>query len=385
MSDFFNYIKELYEKSKGLFSLGFATIISNGIGGLFWLYMASLLGTEDYGRVSYFISIAIITSTISLAGMSNTMVVFRAKGEKIQSAAYLIGLISSSISSIVLFFIFVGDVSVSIYVIGYVMFTLITSELIGLKLFTKYSKIILIQKGLLVTLAIGLYHLIGFQGVILGMAISFLPFTYIVFKSFKNEKFSIEILKTKYKFIVNSYLLDLANAFNGSLDKIIIAPILGFALLGNYQLGLQFMALLSILPGIFYQYILPQDSSGNSTSSIKKFMILISVVLGISSIMLSPFVVPVLFPNFTEAIEVIQIMSISIVSSTVISTYVSKYLGLTKSKVVIIGSGIYLAVQIPSLIIFGEIWGVNGAAFSLVIASIIHASYFVIIDRFYKT
>jgi len=385
MDDFLNYVKGIFDRSRGLFTLGFATIVSNGIGGLFWLYIASLLGTEDYGRVSYFISIAIITSTISLAGMSNTMVVFRAKGEKIQSAAYLIGLISSSVSSIVLFFIFVGDVSVSIYVIGYVMFTLITSELIGLKLFTKYSKIILVQKGLLVTLAIGLYHLIGFQGVILGMAISFLPFTYIVFKSFKNEKFSIQILKTKYKFIANSYLLDLANAFNGSLDKIIIAPILGFALLGNYQLGLQFMALLSILPGIFYQYILPQDSSGNSTSSIKKIMILISVVLGISSIMLSPFVVPVLFPNFTEAIEVIQIMSISIVSSTVISTYVSKYLGLTKSKVVIIGSGIYLAVQIPSLIIFGEIWGVNGAAFSLVIASIIHAVYFVIIDQFTKS
>ena len=174
--------------------------------------------------------------------------------------------------------------------------------------------------------------------------------------------------------------MDLSNAFNGSLDKIIIAPILGFVLLGNYQLGLQFLAILSILPGIFYQYILPQDASGSSTKSIKKWMILISVILAIASITVSPILVPILFPNFTEAIEVIQIMSISIISSTIISTYVSKYLGLTKSKIVIIGSGIYLAVQIPLLVILGQLFGVNGAAFSLVIASIIHAIYFVIID-----
>ena len=60
MDDFLNYVKGIFDRSRGLFTLGFATIVSNGIGGLFWLYIASLLGTEDYGRVSYFISIAII-------------------------------------------------------------------------------------------------------------------------------------------------------------------------------------------------------------------------------------------------------------------------------------------------------------------------------------
>jgi O-antigen/teichoic acid export membrane protein len=385
LGNFFNYIKTLFGKSKGLFSLGFATIISNGIGGLFWLYMASLLGTEEYGRITYFISIGIIASTISLAGMSNTMVVFRAKGEKIQSAVYVIGIISPLITSLILFFVFLQDIGISFYVIGYVMFTLVTAELIGLKLYVKYSKLILIQKILLVTLTIGLYHLIGFQGLILGMAISFFPFSMIIFKTFIKEKINFSILKGKYKFMVNSYLLDLVYAFNGSLDKIIIAPILGFVLLGNYQLGLQFLALLSILPGIFYQYILPQDASGNATKSIKKIMILISIVIAIGSITLSPFIVPILFPNFIEAIEVIQIMSVSIVTSTIISTYVSKYLGIIKSKIVIIGSGIYLSVQIPTLVIFSEYWGVNGAAFSLVIASSVHAVYFPIVNHLLKS
>jgi len=382
--DFLKYIKNIYAKSKGLFSLGFATIVSNGIGGLFWLYMASVLGTEDYGKVSYLISIAVIASTISLAGMSNTMIVYRAKGEKIQSVTYLIGTISPIVTSIVLFFIFLEDLSVSLYVIGYVMFTLVTSELIGLKLYVKYSKFIILQKILFVLLALGFYHLIGFQGLILGIAISFFPFAIIIIKTFKIEKIKFSILKNKYKFIVNSYLLDLTNAFNGSLDKIIIAPILGYVLLGNYQLGIQFIALLSIFPGIFYQYILPQDAGGSSTKIIKKIMILISILLSVGSIILSPLIIPLFFTSFTEVIEIIQIMSFSIVSSSIISAYVSKYLGLTKSKIVILGSGIYLVVQIPALIILGEYWGVNGAAFSVLIASIIHATYFVIIDQFLK-
>ena len=51
---------------------------------------------------------------------------------------------------------------------------------------------------------------------------------------------------------------------------------------------------------------------------------------------------------------------------------------------VIIGSGIYLLVQIQTLLIFTEYWRINGATISLVIASIIHAVYFIVIDSFFK-
>ena len=381
MNKFLNSIKQFIKNPGGFFSLGIATFIANGIGGVFWLYIASLLGTEEYGKVTYFISIAIIASTVSLVGMSNTMTVFRAKGEKIQSSIYLIGIISPLITSIILFFIFLQNIEVSLYVIGYVTFTLIGAELIGLKSFSKYGKLIITQKILLVTLSIGLYHIIGYEGIILGMAISFLPFSIIIIKTLKQEKINFEILKTKCKFIVNSYLLDLVSAFNGSFDKIIIVPILGFALLGNYQLGVQFLTLLGILPGIFYQYILPHDSSGDSTKSIKKIMILVSTLIAIGSIILTPIIIPKIFPNFTEAVVLIQIMSVSVISSTIISIYTSKYLGLEKSKIVIIGSGVYLLVQIPTLIILTNYWGINGAGFSIAIASIVHAIFFIIISQ----
>ena len=73
MNKFLNSIKQFIKNPGGFFSLGIATFIANGIGGVFWLYIASLLGTEEYGKVTYFISIAIIASTATAFPSSTPM------------------------------------------------------------------------------------------------------------------------------------------------------------------------------------------------------------------------------------------------------------------------------------------------------------------------
>ena len=375
-------IKKFIERFKDLSSLGLGIGIANAMGGIFWFFMAALLGTEKYGEVSYLISIGIIASMISLIGSGNTITVYGAKGVKIQPPIFLIVLLSSIITSTVLFFIFVNDFSVSLYVIGYAIFMLITSDLLGKKLYENYSKFIIIQKILMITLATGFFYIFSIQGIVLGIAISFFPFGFLIYKEFKNTKMDFSLVSSRVGFIFNNYLLDLTKAFNGSLDKLIIAPMLGFALLGNYQLGVQFIALLHIIPGIVFQYTLSHDATGNPNKSLKKIIILISVLLAFLSIILAPIVLPVIFPKFVEAIEIIQIMSIAIIPATVITTYISKFLGTAQSKIVLIGSGLYLGIQIPAILILGAIWGVNGAAVSIVIATTIHAIYFMLIDRF---
>ena len=383
MKDIWNKFKDINSKFRDLSFYSVGTLVTNGIGGIFWLYMASLLGTEGYGEISYLISIAIMAGTISLAGMSNLLIIYGAKNIKIQSTVFLIGLISSGIVASIVFFVVDNNITISLYIIGYVIFTLVTAELIGKKLFSKYSKIIIIQKIMLVIFSIVLYHLIGLQGIMVGIAISFLVFIAMMYQTFKQIKINFPILKKKYKFSINSFLLDISNAFNGSLDKIIIAPILGFALLGNYQLGLQFIGLLYLIPGMLFSYALSHDASGNSTKLVKKMIVGISIIFAILSIILSPIFLPIVFPQFTEAIEVIQIMSVSIVPSAIASTYISKYLGSEKSKIVIIGSGLYLLTQIISIIVLGNMYGLNGVALSVVISSLVHVMYFIIIDKLY--
>jgi len=217
----------------------------------------------------------------------------------------------------------------------------------------------------------------------LGIALSFLVFSFIIYQSFKEIKIDFKMFKGRTKFAINSFLLDISNAFNGSIDKIIIAPLLGFSLLGNYQLGVQFISLVHLIPGMLFLYILTQDASGNSTKTIKKIIVIISIIFTSLSIMLSPIFVPIFFPKFVEAVEIIQIMSFSIIPSAITSTYISKYLGKTKSKIVIIGSSIYLATQILSIIVLGNIYGINGVAVSVVISAFIHMIYFLIVGKFY--
>ena len=99
MGSVWNLINNLIMNFKGLSYLGLAAVLTNGIGGVFWFYMASLLGTENYGEISYYIGIAMLVSSLSFFGAPNLLTVFVAKGEKIQSVVYFIS-ISSRIGAI---------------------------------------------------------------------------------------------------------------------------------------------------------------------------------------------------------------------------------------------------------------------------------------------
>ena len=88
------------KKFKDLTSIGASSIITTAIGGIFWMFMASTLGAEKYGEVSYLLSIGVIASTVALAGNTNTLIVYRVKGDKIQTAIFFISIVFSIIVSI---------------------------------------------------------------------------------------------------------------------------------------------------------------------------------------------------------------------------------------------------------------------------------------------
>jgi O-antigen/teichoic acid export membrane protein len=381
MTNSWNKIKILFEKFKDLTSLGSATVVASAISAIFWFYMASILGTEHYGEISYFISISTLASVVSLIGFGNALLVYPAKDVKIQPPVYFIALISSLITSSILFLIFY-NIGISLYVIGYVIFALVGGDLLGRKFYKNYSKILIIQKILMILLATGLYYIVGYQGVILGISLSFLPFSILMYRVFRKTKIDFSLVKSRFGFIINSYALDISRIFSGSIDRLIVAPLFGYSLLGNYQLGLQLFSALSILPIVVYQYILPHDAGGNPNKRLKRVTIIISVIFAALSITLSPFVIPALFPKFTEAVSVIQIISVAIIPYTIIQMYVSQFLGNTNSRVVLSASIVYLIVQITTIIPLGKIVGIGGIAISFVLAQTAELVYLFIMDRF---
>lgn len=380
MTDSGNKIRDIFARFKDLTAIGFANIIANGISGLFWLYIARVLGTENYGHVSYYIAISGIAVVMSFLGAGTTIMVYSAKGVKIEPPIYFMTLISSSIASVVLFFIFY-NAGVSLFVLGNVIFGLVVADFVGHRIYKSYAKYLIMQKIVASALAIGLNSIMGPNGVILGIALSFFMAAPKIYQGFKGGKIDFSLIRSKIVFIMNNYVLDISRSFNTSVDKIIVAPLLGFAALGNYQLGIQVLTVMILVPSMVFQYTLPRDAKGIPSKKLKRLTILTSVVLAILGITLAPIVLPVLFPKFTSAITVIQIISLSIIPATINTTYISKLLGNEKSRIVLIGSGIFFAVEIPGMILLGKYFGINGVTLAWDLASIAETVYLITVNR----
>lgn len=368
---------------KDISMLTSAHIIPTIIAAGFWFYVASLVGEAHYGEITYYLTIAGIASGITMFGVPEALVVYAAKGERILPSISAIIFTTSAIGAITVYFIFHNS-GASIHVFSYVIFALITAEFLGRKLFKTYMKITIIQKSLMAFLAIMFYHIIGIDGIILGIALSFIPFIVLYFKEFKNNKINFTDLKSKKKFILNSYLLQFSRMFASSLDKIIIAPIFGFAILGNYALGMQFYMIFLIIPSIIFQYIVPQDAGGNPSIVLKKITVLISVVITILGIIFSPIVIKIMFPEFTDAVSIVQIIVLGVIPGTINYMYISKFLGNLQNKIILASSCIFLVSIILGMTILGELFDIYGIATAFVLAGTMESIFLVIMDKFYK-
>ncbi len=360
--------------------LGVANIAGSGISAIFWFYLASIMTTEHYGEVSYLISIASIAAVISLTGSSYTIIVYSAKKENIFPAISIISISCSVIVALILLILFDNYV-ISVYAIGYVIFNVVMAEMLGQKQYRNYSKFFITQKILVVVVAIPLYYFIGPSGIILGFGISFLFYSFLVFRNFRKSKLDFNNLRNRIGFMINGYITDISKVFSANLDKLIIAPLMGYTLLGNYFLGLQFLMVFTILPSIVTQYTLPQDASGSPKKKLKQYTVFITIGISFLGIFLSPYVIPLFFPHYIDAILIIQIFSFAVVPRTISQLFMSKFLGMGKSKIIVIGAGIFLVIQIPSIFILGSIYGINGVAVSLVLAETIQAIFLFLVNH----
>ncbi len=370
-------------KIQDLGYLGIGNILGAVILSLFWIFLASLLGPENYGEVSYLIAIANTVSVIAFLGAGQTITVYVAKGVKIENITYTITLISSIVTSIVIFLI-LEKIEVSLYVVGYVIFGLVSHELLGLKLFKKYSKILILQRILTVGLSLIFYFMLGLEGIVLGYAIAFIPFVILLKNGFKESDCNFNLLKPRLGFMMNNYGKDLAKILSRSVDKVIIFPIFGAVILGNYQLGFQILMLLTIIPSIVYQYTLPRESSGEKNNNLQIGSIIVSIILTVLVILIGPIISNLIFPKFIDAMEIIRIMSLAIIPISISFIFNSKFFAIEKSKFVIAGSVIFLIVQISLIFSLGGIFGITGIATSLVIAAMVEALFLVTMYRYIR-
>ena len=355
-------------------TLGSSNIIGSAITAVFWILIAGLIGTDSYGELSYFLSIIGISSVIAMIGGGYTMQVYAAKGVKIESSLYFIGIIASTAAAITLFLIF-ENLGVSISVVGIVAFNFILFEILGKKLYKKYFKIFVAQKILFVILALTFYFAFGPEGILVGYGISLLLFSQIIYKSFKNTKVNFSIIRERINFLTHNYIAEISGTARNHIDKLIIAPLLGFSVLGNYFVGMQILGLMLIIPGIVFKYTLPEDSTGKSTGKIKILTIVVSFFVMLLGIFVAPLVIPIVLPEYSTTVNLIPILSLAVIPRTISTMIVSSFLGQENSKYVVIGNIITFGVLVTSIFPLAELFEITGVAIAYVIGFSSNTAY----------
>jgi O-antigen/teichoic acid export membrane protein len=366
---------------KDVGSIGIADIIASGVGSIFWLYLASLLTAENYGEIQFYVSLAGMAFAFSMLGARNTIIVYEAKKIGLRRILFLISIIGGICASVVLWILYqrLDIISLSL---GMIFGELAIGYFLGKKLFVKYAIFTVLQKILMVSLAIGFYFIIGIEGVIYGIGFSYIPFVLITLSNFRGKKIELKPLRTHYGFIINNYALILVGNAKGNLDKLLIAPLIGFGILGNYSIAFQVYLVLMVFTNIIYKYSLTHDASGIFSKKIKIFTIIISVIFSIIGIMIVPQIIPIYFPNFIDSIQVIPILSLAVIPNTISLLYSSKFLGDEKGKVILIGIIFNTSLYLILISFLSQLYSIQGIGISYLISSITYAIFLFIVTNY---
>ena len=370
------------KKIKDISTIGGADVFGTAMSAVFWFYLASQIEPSSYGEIHWFLGIAGIFSTIALFGTVNTLTVYAAKKIQIQSTLNFISLSASVILSLIVIVLFPSfyTIDIGIILIAYVINTLAIGDLLGRKQYTSYSKYTLVQKGLTLGLGFLFYHLFGYEAIILALACSYMFYIKRIYSIFREMKIDFGLIKQKIGFITNNYLAFLLSGTvgGGQVDKIIVAPLLGFAILGNYSLALQIINIMMIFPSVLYKYLLPEESTGASNKRVKISVIIFSISVSVLGIFIAPMLIENFFPKFIESVDAIRIMSLSVIPSSIAIILEAQFLGKERSKIVIIGTGISLVFLTIGMIVLGSWIGIIGVAWSLVIATTAKTFFYLI-------
>ena len=368
-------------------AVGGADIFGTAMSAIFWFYLASQIEPSSYGEIGWCLGIAGLFSGIALFGTASTLTVYTAKKTQIQSTLNFISLSASVILSFIVIVLFPSfyTIDIGIILIAFVINTLAIGDLLGRKQYSNYSKYTLVQKGLTLGLGFSFFYFFGYESIIFALAISYVLHFKRIFSIFKEMKINFNLIKPRIGFIGNNYFMSMLTIASGQVDKIVVAPLLGFAILGNYSLSVQVISVMLILPNVFQKYLLPQESTVVKNKKPKIIVIVFSVFITILGIFVAPILINELFPKFSEAVDAIRIMSLVIIPTTISLILESEFLGNEKSRVVLIGTAILVTSLIIGMLVLGSLMGIEGVAYSLVIAHTSKLGFYLIAKKFSAT
>ena len=167
-----------------------------------------------------------------------------------------------------------------------------------------------------------------------------------------------------------------------SLDKILIGIFFGYYMLGSYQLSYQVFMFLSMVPVNLFRFLLPYEAGGIIKKKIKVVALLFASILSVIVIFTATYGIYLFYPKYTQSIQPIQILSLSIIPLTLSNILGTKIVAEEKKTHHMFYAGlITILSEVALLLLLGTFLGLNGLATSLVMALCIQFFYLLCVNR----
>jgi len=342
--------------------------IPAGLQAGFYIIFATILEPEIYGKMAYFIALAGTFSVIGRFGFPHSIVVFQAKGNlNASNQAKILALITISAASIILIYL---NVYAALLCFGLSLYSLNQSNFLGSKKYKEFFQIGLLKGILIISLPILLYFVWEIPGILIGIAISnFIPSTNFL-KKLNRQVQSFDFIKKKFKILSQNFFVDSSISLTRWVDKLLIVPFFGFTFVGIYHFNLQILFALVLIPTSLHSYLLAEESHGRTQKKVILIATIGSIFLVILTIFLGPYVISSLFPKYSEGIESLQILIISLVPLTITAMLTAQLQAKYSTKV-----GFPSLARLGSLLVLlfvlGQWFGLIGFALAVLFSTII--------------
>lgn len=366
-------------KSHDFFYVVLGGVLSSGLQAVFYIIFALILGPEEYGNLSYLIAIAGVASIISRFGLTHTAIIFQAKNDSSTvNQINLLALITTSVAAIILLTI---DVFAAFLTLSSSVFLMYVHNLLGLKTYRKYVSWNLIKGLLIIVIPVIGYQFLQIEGILLGMSIAYFIAGFNFFKSISFGINFIQKIRKNHKIFIHNFGVDASTNLVKFIDKLIIAPIASFTILGIYQLNLQILMGLEMFPVALHSYLLSEESSGSKHEKTTILIVLLSIILVLMIIFLAPIIIPEFFPKYKDGIDSLQILVVSLIPLTLSAILNAKLQAMNSTKV-----GFSAIIRIGSLIILliilGSEYGLMGLSYAVLFSTIFNTIFLVYIFKF---
>lgn len=352
-------------ESQGLTKVTIAQISASILGTIFWLILAVTIHPLAYGHLSWMISIAMILSTVCLLGLGKTIVTYYPKEgnkELLSSSAVIVLLLSLGMGTIVSI---VLEPPTGLLIVGFSVFSIAVYSELGMRQYENYMWTWIGVRTTALVLPLFIYYISGLiAGIMAGLFAAYFIFGSWALKHLPHN-LSLRDIKTKLDFTLSSWGADIGRVSVNFLDKVIVGALFGMVVLGYYQFAYRIFAFFGILPQILFFYLLPEKSAGKKTKRIEIFGIIAALGLASLIFLLSPHLIPQIFPNFTEGVKPIQIMGLAIIPATISRIKTSDLYSRERAKAVFSSNFLALGVGIVGIVWLGETYGLIGLALSL--------------------